>query len=237
MQLSIKRLKFYVMLSQLFVAIVVMLFVSQKSFSVSVGERYLLIQKSLRDFKFVWRKKYNQATTRAQKNAVLSRLQKVLPEKISRLFKPWYGTRWAYEGTSTIPGSGSIACGYFVTTILRDSGLRINRVRMAQAASETMIRKLNGNKNIKRYRRKSIQHFIQQVKQWGAGLYVVGLDYHTGFILNKKNQVYFIHSSLYPPTTVVNEKAVDSLALQNSNYRVLGKLFSNSQSVRGWLFK
>ncbi len=236
MQPLITRLKVSVLSSQIFMLVFLMSFVSVKSFSVSVNEQYKLTQKSLHNFKRVWRKKYNQASTHVQKNAVLSHLKKVLPEKISGLFNPWVGTPWAYHGTSTIPGKGSIACGYFVTTVLRDSGLRINRVRLAQVASETMIRKLNGNRNIKRYRRKSIQHFISEVKKWGAGLYVVGLDYHTGFILNKNNQVYFIHSSIYPPMTVVNEKAIDSLALLNSNYRVLGKLFSSGRSIKGWLF-
>ena len=31
----------------------------------------------------------------------------------------WYGTKWSFDGYSEIPKSGSIACGYFVSTSLR----------------------------------------------------------------------------------------------------------------------
>jgi len=219
-------------------AVVLSLVMSVRSFGGPAADvRYKHTQKSLLSLKMEWRKKYNKASTVVKKNQVLTRLGKILPTKIAgKMFEPWYGTQWAYHGTSTTPGKGAIACGYFVTTVLRDSGVRINRVRMAQAASETMIRKLNSNKNIKRYRKKSIQHFVNEVKKWGAGLYVVGLDYHTGFILNKNNKIYFIHSSFYLPTSVVSEKAITSQALKESNYRVLGKLFVSKHSIKAWLF-
>src|SRR5687768_9423034 len=38
----------------------------------------------------------------------------------TRLFPFWEGTDWDFNGTTEVPGKGSIACGYFVTTILRD---------------------------------------------------------------------------------------------------------------------
>ncbi len=52
----------------------------------------------------------------------------------------WYGTKWNFYGTTEEPNKGTIACGYFVTTVLRDAGLHINRIKLAQAASEEMIR-------------------------------------------------------------------------------------------------
>ena len=36
----------------------------------------------------------------------------------NRLIPQWYGTPWDFHGTAEYPNSGSIACGYFVTTIL-----------------------------------------------------------------------------------------------------------------------
>lgn len=198
--------------------------------------RYQAAQSSLKKLKTKWLTQYKQATNRKQKRKILASLGKILPAKIAaKMLEPWYGTRWAFHGTSRVPGKGTIACGYFVTTVLRDSGVRINRVRMAQVASEIMIRKVNANQNIKRYRQKSIQHFVNEVKKWGAGLYIVGLDFHTGFILNKDNKVYFIHSSYYIPAQVVSEKALTSLALKESKYRVIGKLFSDKAAVKRWL--
>jgi hypothetical protein len=52
----------------------------------------------------------------------------------------WFGTKWNFYGTTEVPRNGSIACGYFVTTVLRDAGLRINRIKLAQAASEEMMK-------------------------------------------------------------------------------------------------
>ena len=38
------------------------------------------------------------------------------------LFSQWKKTAWDFNGTATKPGDGPIACGYFVTTLLRDIG-------------------------------------------------------------------------------------------------------------------
>ena len=57
----------------------------------------------------------------------------------------WSGTGWDYNGVSRTPGQGSIACGYFVTTLLQDLGFSVERVRLAQAASSIMIGELTTN--------------------------------------------------------------------------------------------
>ena len=50
------------------------------------------------------------------------------------LLPAWYGTPWDFNGTSEVPQQGKIACGYFVSTILRDAGWKVERVRLAQQA-------------------------------------------------------------------------------------------------------
>jgi hypothetical protein len=45
--------------------------------------------------------------------------------------------------TSETPGRGEIACGYFVSTVLRDAGFGVERVRLAQQASERIVRTLS----------------------------------------------------------------------------------------------
>ena len=40
------------------------------------------------------------------------------------LLPAWNGTAWAMNGTSQVPGRGSIACGYFVSTTLMHAGFR-----------------------------------------------------------------------------------------------------------------
>ena len=142
-----------------------------------------------------------------------------------KLLPYWLGTTWSFNGTTQVPGKGSIACGYFVTTLLRDAGIKLERVKLAQLASEDMIKILCKKENIKRYHNTSINDFVSSVKKQGYGLYVVGLDLHTGFVLCDSSQdVYFIHSSGIPPYCVVKEMGITSPLLINSAYRVLGKL-------------
>lgn len=136
----------------------------------------------------------------------------------------WYGTPWNFYGTSEIPGKGNIACGYFVTTIIRDAGIPINRIKMAQCASEEMIKSVCQPASIKRFSNKSIGEFVTHIKNSGLGLYLTGLDSHTGFVYNDGREVYFIHSSYVSPKCVVKETALRSSILYYSKYRVVGKL-------------
>ena len=134
----------------------------------------------------------------------------------------WYGTKWDFNGTTTQPQKGSIACGYFVTTVLQHIGIQLNRTRLAQCPSSILIERTCSN--ISRYSNKSLQHFVTEIKAKGFGLYITGLDYHTGFIYNDGTDVYFIHSSYYLPKRVIREKAIESMALRNSKFRMIGKI-------------
>lgn len=134
----------------------------------------------------------------------------------------WYGTPWDFNGTTQIPQQGNIACGYFVTTTLRDAGLTIDRKKLAQCASEQLVK--TTCTEIRRYSNKSLNHFVEEIRKSGFGLYIVGLDNHTGFILNDGKEVYFIHSGVITPRCALKEKAIESKTLRFSNYRVVGKI-------------
>jgi hypothetical protein len=151
------------------------------------------------------------------------------------LFSAWYGTPWDFNGTSETPQQGKIACGYFVSTILRDAGWKVERVRLAQQASENIILSLTTDPFVKRFRRVPIDDFVKAVKQWGPGIYIVGLDIHVGFIVNTEGEIYFVHSSYVEPYTVIKEKAIESRILASSNYRVLGKVLADDVLITNWL--
>jgi len=136
----------------------------------------------------------------------------------------WYGTPWGFCGTTEEPGKGSIACGYFVTTILRDAGFSLQRIKLAQCPSEEMIKSICTRSSIHRYSDRSLSEFADEIGKMGFGLYVVGLDNHTGFILNDGNESHFIHSTFIKPTCVMKEKVSESKVLANSRYRVIGKV-------------
>jgi hypothetical protein len=181
---------------------------------------------------------YERANTQAKKNEVIDRARNVITRSIvNDLFPFWYGTDWDFSGVTETPNQGKIACGYFVSTLLRDAGWKVERVRLAQQASENIILSLTTEPHVKRFRRVAIEDFAKAVKEWGEGLYVVGLDIHTGFIVNTGGEVYFVHSSYVEPYEVVKERAVESRVLSSSKYRVIGKLSADDQLIIKWFFK
>jgi len=151
------------------------------------------------------------------------------------IFPHWYDTKYDFYGTTENPGKGKIACGYFVTTVLRDVGVPIERVKMAQAASERMIKTMVDEDKILRFRKTSMRKFIYAIEDMGKGLYVVGLDTHAGFIFYDGDEVRFIHSTGRKEKRVINEKALTSPSLIRSKYRVVGKITGDEDFVKRWL--
>ena len=140
------------------------------------------------------------------------------------LFVCWYGTAWDFNGITEEPGKGKIACGYFVTTILRDMGIPVKRYKHAQMASEDMIKAICLRNNISRYVNEDVPSFVEKMKAKGVGLYIVGLDFHTGFILNDGHDVYFVHSNYAGKKEVMSEIAIESGVLATSKKIVTGKI-------------
>src|SRR5262245_2869906 len=48
------------------------------------------------------------------------------------LVPAWIGTTWDFWGTTATPREGSIACGHFVGTVLRDAGFRVDRLAVGR---------------------------------------------------------------------------------------------------------
>ena len=136
----------------------------------------------------------------------------------------WLGTRWDFNGVSETPGEGSIACGYFVTTMLRDMHIPIERVAMAQCASEVMIKSQVDAGNIIRFSGVNADTIFQQIEMAGDALYIIGLDNHTGFIRVEAGKAWFIHSSGRFPYRVIREDARGSSTIIQSQYKVFGCL-------------
>jgi hypothetical protein len=147
----------------------------------------------------------------------------------------WENTDWEFYGTSEIPGKGAIACGYFVTTVLRDVGFKINRVKLAETYSEKMIKALVKPQYIKRYQPYKHGKFIEDIRKAGDGLYIIGLDFHTGFIICRNKEVYFLHSNY--TSRVMNEIALGSPVLSRNEYAVTGKISADTALIGHWLRK
>lgn len=177
--------------------------------------------------------KYSRLTTSIQNANVAAPAVygSVMVNNFNSLYPYWLGTRWNFNGISETPGEGSIACGYFVTTVVRDMDFNINRVKLAQCASEEMIIALTDEKRIKRFNGSENELMLTYLEEKKENLFIVGLDNHTGFILHDGKNIYFIHSSGRFPFCVIKEKAEDSKTLLESKYKVLGCI-SESNKIR-----
>jgi hypothetical protein len=151
----------------------------------------------------------------------------------SHFFPAWEGTPWAFYGTSQRPGEGEIACGYFVSTTLLHAGFGVDRVRLAQQASEHIIQTFVSETEITRFRDRPLAELLAHVRAEGDGLYLVGLDYHVGYLRQDGAETRFCHSTYLGDTEVLCEPAAGSPAL-SSRYRVVGKLLGESMIDR-WL--
>lgn len=138
----------------------------------------------------------------------------------------WAGTKWDFNGVSRIPGQGSVACGYFVTTLLDDMGFKINRVRLSQQPSSVMInalcspvKRFGSFEDVKRYTSTFPDHSV----------FIAGLDFHTGFLIKDSDQLYFFHSNYIARQGVIKQLAGQSGALMHSKSFMIGSLTENKK--------
>lgn len=180
--------------------------------------------------------RYHRAATPAARAACLAEARELwLTALDSTIFPAWEGTPWSFYGQSWEPRHGSIACGYFVTTALHDTGLHLQRSLLAKQTSETIIKNLTSELHISRYRGLTQADFVRQVQALGPGLYVLGLDFHAAFLrVREGGAVQMVHSSWVGEGGVVREAAIDSPALA-SKYRVVGKVSADDALLRAWL--
>ncbi len=154
---------------------------------------------------------------------------------VKTIIPAWIGTAWDFNGTTEKPQHGSIACGYFVTTILRDAGLPVARIKLAQAASETLIRAVVQPRFIKRFSNVTMPAFIQAIHDNGDGLYIIGLDNHTGFIFKEGSEISFIHSTFVGTRNVQKEPAAKSMVLNSSRLKEIGKISADEKTLDKWI--
>lgn len=149
-------------------------------------------------------------------------------------FPAWAGTPWDFNGTSTTPGEGKIACGYLVSTVLLHAGFKVERVRLAQQASANIVATLARGTAVVRFTPRDNADALAQIRaRFGDGLYVVGFDYHVGFLRLDGERAEFCHSSFIAPGSVVCEAPVPTGAFASRLYVVADAL--NDRVVDDWL--
>ena len=181
---------------------------------------------------------YASAESNSTKQILMEQAKKYLLEKLTKkVFPFWYGTPWDFNGTTETPLKGQIACGYFITTVMKHVGFEVERYKLAQQPASTIIKTLCLKKSIKSFGTNGIEKLIGHLRNNNDGLYIVGLDYHVGFIEKSKNGLFIIHSNYYEPQEVVKEKIEESKALSYSSTFLIGNLLDNEAIIKKWLKK
>lgn len=167
------------------------------------------------------------ATRKKAKQALLEYLD-------GQAFPAWSGTPWAFYGTSTTPKEGTIACGYFVTTVLEQAHLRIERVRLAQQASAFLVSTLARGSAVEWLRPTDVNEALREMKRrFPDGLLVVGFDLHVGFIRLEGERAQFCHSSYLEPGVVTCEDPLTAGAFVSGVYVVADAL--NDALLDDWV--
>jgi hypothetical protein len=160
-----------------------------------------------------------------------------------RIFPAWLGTPWGLGPTSTAirphePGK-VVGCSYFLTAVLLNAGLRLeSRARFAMAPSELIQKALTPAKtDLHRIFKVEGEPLRRRIAKLGDGVYVVGLNIHTGFLVVKGNDVRVVHASYTPPTQVVDEPLLQSQVIDLSQRRgyVVTPLFQDDFLIDAWL--
>jgi hypothetical protein len=185
-----------------------------------------------------WANDYLSLQTRAEEarsaKPSVDEARQELTQIILALSAEWLGTRWGLGlPQSSTPQEGKINCGTFVGTLLVHAGFDVNHKKLQRQPAELIIKTFAGKRDIKRFRNRSMDAFLDGVREMGDGLYIIGLDFHVGYLLVEGKSVRFIHAS-YVTKTVVNEDAETAEPIVTSKYRVVGRLLTD-KTVESWL--
>jgi len=179
--------------------------------------------------------RYAIAATESERQEVLDDARLLLETTLPAMMRTWLGTPWDFNGIAANPGEGQIACGYYVSTVLRDAGFRVHRYRLAQQPSENILRTFLPRESCKLSAGVDYEVFSDALESSEPGIYIVGLDTHVGFIVVNDGAFRFIHSSGSRPRAVVDESRAEAQVLRDSNWRMLGNLTADREVLRKWL--
>ncbi|MBL0008623.1 MAG: hypothetical protein IPP25_16000 [Saprospiraceae bacterium] len=174
------------------------------------------------------------------------RLDRITEDSLSHLFTNllidhiiphWLGTPWSFQGHTSIPRSGEIACGYFVSTTLKDVGFNLNRYTFAQQLpineGKTLslgspLLEINSNSTTER-----IAILRDKLKE---GIYFIGFDQsHVGYIQKKNCELFVIHSNYIGAEGVVIERIEDSQVFSYYTQIYIADISRNTALMRKWV--
>lgn len=198
-------------------------------------ERYEVLKEETERWRQNLGKRYREAINDRGRDAVIDEAAVFLETALPDLMSCWLGTPWDFNGHCKTPGSGKIACGYFVATVLQDAGFNVDRYRLARQPSQGILRTFLPKREMSLRVGVPYEQYAAELRGLERGIRIVGLDTHVGFIVSRPGEFRFVHSSGSSPWCVVDESEADAEVLRRSNYRVQGNLTANRELIRKWL--
>jgi len=179
---------------------------------------------------------YRNARTQTERQQVIASSRALLELTMPSLMRCWLGTPWDFNGTATEPGGGKIACGYFVSTIMRDTGFDVQRISLAQQASQNILLTFLPRTQLKIHTGVAYTDYMDMVRKEPHGIYIIGLDKHVGFLVHNDEGLQFLHSGGLLKR-VVDESQAEAYSIKKSHYRVIGNLTASDDLITKWLLK
>ncbi len=198
-------------------------------------QRYAVLVSELERWRVELAERHRKARDEAERAAAEHDARVILERVLPAMMRCWLGTPWDFNGTAEKPGGGRIACGYFVSTVLRDAGFRLDRYQLAQQPSENILRSFLSKDTCALSIGKPYATFADEMSRAKPGVYLVGLDTHVAFLVADGHGFRFIHASGSRPWCVVDEGRDEAGVLRDSNWRMLGNLTADAEVIRTWL--
>ena len=156
---------------------------------------------------------------------------------VDKIIPHWYGTPWSFSGHTAIPNQGKIACGYFISTTLRDMGININRYKLAQKSPIDEAKMISCgeviNKVVQDTPEKAFGEIDRLTKE---GLYFIGFDEgHVGYLLKREGALFLIHSNYLSPVSVCMETLKESRVFNSFTKFHIVAISHNDTLLQRWL--
>lgn len=194
--------------------------------------RYSKCSTQLQKKQWKLREEYLKCVSPSQRDSIEKVASSLLMEYLcDSLANYWLGTPWDFNGYTASPNQGQVACGYLVSTLLKQGGFNLNRFKLAQQYSHSIANTLCDT--VKTYT--TLESLIKAIRTKADNIWIVGLDNHVGMIVKRNGALYFLHASYYPPKCAVKEPVYTSPALAYSTVYVSGPMLGNSSATKAWL--
>jgi hypothetical protein len=197
--------------------------------------RYEVLVDELKRWREDLAEAYQEADNAEQRAEIEHDAKVVLEMVLPEMMRCWIGTGYDFNGIAEKPGKGRVACGYFVSTVIRDAGFKVNRYKLAQQPSENILRTFIEKEDCLLSVGKEFESYVDWLEELEPGVYLIGLDTHVGFIVNRRDGMGFIHSSGAHLVGVVEEPRDQAAAMRNSRWRMIGSFTGDRGVVRTWL--